>query len=271
MTAIADRVVSRLPARSRSVVRRLRDEDVLLLSAGLAFYALVSVGPFAVLVLWLISLLTGDARVEAVAQRLAHFAPPALNVEGAFTRVATVGTSLGLGSVVAILWPATAYGGGLARAFDRLCPGEERPAKGLRGRALALALVGVMPGLAVAGLVASYAGTAVLDDGLAATVAGWLLALVFGFVATLGSVALIYRLFAPRPVPTGGLIRGAAVAATSISLVSLGYVIFLNAGANFEDRYATSGLASLILLALWLYLANALILAGYQVAQEAGH
>jgi len=45
-----------------AVVRRLRSEDVFLLAAGLSFYALVSVVPFAVLVLWLVSLITGKAR-----------------------------------------------------------------------------------------------------------------------------------------------------------------------------------------------------------------
>jgi hypothetical protein len=39
-------------------------------------------------------------------------------------------------------------------------------------------------------------------------------------------------------------------------------------GANFEQHYATSGLASLVLLAVWLFLANVLLLAAYRVALE---
>jgi len=57
-------------------------------------------------------------------------------------------------------------------------------------------------------------------------------------------------------------------AAGAISVVSLGYVIFLNSGVDFERRYATSGLAAVVLLAFWLFMTNALILVGFQIAQE---
>ena len=43
-TTIADAAKERLPVPMGGVVRRLRSEDVLLLSAGLSFYALVSGG-----------------------------------------------------------------------------------------------------------------------------------------------------------------------------------------------------------------------------------
>jgi hypothetical protein len=39
-------------------------------------------------------------------------------------------------------------------------------------------------------------------------------------------------------------------------------------GTDFEHRYATSGLAAVVLLGVWLFLTNALILVGYQVALE---
>jgi len=52
-TKIADAAEERLPGPMAVVIRRLRSEDVFLLAAGLSFYALESVVPFAVLVLWL--------------------------------------------------------------------------------------------------------------------------------------------------------------------------------------------------------------------------
>ncbi len=61
----------------------------------------------------------------------------------------------------------------------------------------------------------------------------------------------------------------AAVAAGSISVLSLAYVEIVDSGTDFERRYATSGLTAIILLALWLFLANALMLVGYQIAQVA--
>lgn len=239
-----------------------------MLAAGLAFYALVSVAPFAILVLWLVTLVTGDAEVQQVADRLARLAPHRLNLDEAFRRVAQLGAGLGLGALVALVWPATAYGAGIMRAFERLSPSPNREAKGLRGRALALALLGVVPALALTGLVASYLGTTILGEGTLARLAGWAMALVFGFAASWVTVAAIYVIFGSRRIGRSALARGATVAAGSISVLSLGYVVFLNVGTDFEQRYATSGLAAIVLLAVWLFLANALMLVGYEVAQD---
>ena len=266
---LADTLQDRLPGPVADVVRRLRAEDVFLLSAGLAFYALVSMAPFAILVLWVVSLVTDDQRVKEVADRLGEVLPANLGVEKALTRVAELGAGLGIGALAALLWPATAYGSGLRRSFARVSHRTEEGGKGLRGRALALGLLGVVPALALAGLVAAYLGTAILGDGPVATVLGWLMALVLGFVASTLAVAVIYRLFGPGRLPGKAIARGAATAGGAISVVSLGYVIFLNIGVDFERRYATSGLAAIIFLALWLFLSNALILVGFQVAEEA--
>ena len=42
----------------------------------------------------------------------------------------------------------------------------------------------------------------------------------------------------------------------------------MNLGTDFEQRYVTSGLAAIDPLAVWLFLANALILVGYGLAQD---
>ena len=118
------------------------------------------------------------------------------------------------------------------------------------------------------GLVAAYFGTAVVGDGPVAQVAGWVLALAFGFVASTVGAAVIYRLFTPLDLGWRSIARGAVAAAAAISVVSLGYVIFLNSGVDFQRRYATSGLAAVVLLAFWLFITNALILVGFQIAQE---
>ena len=267
-TALTDAVQHRLPGPVAAMVRRLRAGDVFLLSAALAFYALVSVVPFSILVLWVVSLVTGDSRVKEVADRLGDVLPANLGVEGALQRVADLGARLGIGALAALVWPATAYGSGLRRAFARLSRHGEEEARGLRGRALAFGLLGIVPALAVAALVGAYVGTRILGDGAIAQVLGWVLALVLGFVVGAVAVALIYRLFAPRRLPAKATARGASAASAAIAVVSLAYVIFLNFGVDFERRYATSGLAAVVLLALWLFLSNALILVGFQIAEE---
>lgn len=266
-TRVLDALEPRLPEPVRGVVRRLRREDVFLLSAGLAFYALVSVAPFCTVVLWLVSLVTGKARVQQVAEQLAGELPAKLGVDNALRRVADLGVGLGVSALVVLVWPATAYGAGLRRAFDRLAGHKAEEGKGIRGRALALGLLGVVPALALAGLAAAYLGTAVVSKGGLATVAGWVVGLVFGFVVSALAVGLIFRLFGPRTLTWAGIVRGAATSAGAIAALSVAYAIFLNTGLDFQRRYATSGLAAVVLLAFWLFLANAFILVGFQVAE----
>lgn len=261
-------ITEHLPGPVRTIVDRMRREDIFLLSAGLAFYALVSVAPFAILVLWAIGLGAGDDGVQAIADQLGRLLPSTFKAGEALTRVAELGAGLGVGALLALLWPASAYGSGLSRAFERLCPGGDKPAKGLRGRALALALVGVMPALVLAGLVASYVTSSLWAGGGVQTVLGLVLMLAVGFVISGAAAAGIFKLFSPRPVSARGLLHGGALAGASLSLLSAAYVVFLHLGADFERRYVTSGLAAIVLLAVWLFLANAVILVSYQVAIE---
>ena len=141
--------------------------------------------------------------------------------------------------------------------------------RGVRGRWLTFALVGTVPALAFAGLIASYLGTQVLgSSGTLARVFGWVLAAVFGFGSAGLMLGLIYRLFTPVRLSWRAVIRGTVTAAGSIALLTLAFVVYLRVGADFTTRYATSGLAAIVLFAGWLFLANALVLIGYTAALE---
>jgi uncharacterized BrkB/YihY/UPF0761 family membrane protein len=144
----------------RHIFERHRDQDLAFFAAGLAFYALVSVAPVVIVVLWVTSALLGDERTQSLAHELERVAPQSLGADRALTEVAKLGSHLGLVSIVAAVWPASSYGAGLVRAFDRLSSGRGRRLKGLKGRALAL--LALLPAFIVGGLVSSYAGTALL-------------------------------------------------------------------------------------------------------------
>jgi accessory gene regulator protein AgrB len=64
--------------------------------------------------------------------------------------------------------------------------------------------------------------------------------------------------------------RGALIAAASISVLSLTYVAYLRFGADFEHRYAWHALAAVVLLGLWLFAANTALLVGYRAAHRRG-
>ena len=93
-------------------------------------------------------------------------------------------------------------------------------------------------------------------------------ALATGFVAAGLALILIYRIFPPIRLNWGSIARASATAAAGISVISALLVLYLNVGANFQKHYATSGLAALILVAVWLFLSNVLLLVGYKIAQE---
>lgn len=262
-----DAVADRLPAPVARVVAYLREEDVLLIAAGLAFYALVSVAPLVIIALWITSVIVGDGAVQRTGDELARLAPSRMGLDKAFVQVARTGTGLGIWALVAALWPATAYGAGLARSFNRLS-GETRDLPGLRGRALAFLLMAALQVVVLGGLAVAAVGPRLLGHGAAATAVGWALALAVGFASSATMTALIYRVFAPEDPSWRGILKAAASVAAGISLLTLAYVAFLELGTNFEQRYASSGLAAIVLLAVWLFLANALLLVGYRLVRD---
>jgi YihY family inner membrane protein len=258
----------RLPGVLRLLIDELEEKDVLLYASGLAFYALVSIVPLVIVVMWVVATFLGDERVHRFAQELARIAPPGLGADKALERVAALGSQIGLPAVLAALWPATAYGAGLSRAFRRLAPaGQTRDkvkATGLRGRLLAFLVL--LPVFAIGGIVASYLGTRALGDSVAGIVLGPVIALVAGFLVAAGAIALLFRIFPPKPLEGRQILRGTVFTAAGVSILSLAFALYLAFGANFQERYASSGIAGIVLLAVWLFGSNALLLLGYRVA-----
>lgn len=262
------RPFARFWRRARRSLALARAEDVFLYSAALAFYGLISVAPLVVVALWVTSLLVGQAEVHEVAEDLARLAPPALGIDRALERVADLGTSLGLVAVVAALWPATAYGAALVRVLDRIA--GDRAVTGARGRGAALLLVGLVPVFVLGTLVAGYIGSVALGDSGVESAVGLGLAVAASFSTAVATVAAIYRFFPRTPHDWRATIRGAVVAAGSISVMSAAYVAYLRLGANFERRYASDALGAVVLLALWLFAANTALLVGFRVARKHG-
>jgi YihY family inner membrane protein len=249
----------------REVLEKSRGQDILLFASGLSFYALVSVVPLCIFVIWITSLIVGDAQIRSFAHELKHVAPKNLDVGGFVQRVADLGTSLGVPALITALWPASSYGAGLRRAFDRLSAKKPKEAKGLKGRGLALIVL--LPLFVLGSLLGSYAGTAVVGDALWERILGIALALLIGFAGTALGVALIYRIFPPERLPLRRILKGTLWSAATISLLSLGFTVFAD-NANFQQHYGTAGVAAIVLVGVWLFLANALLLVGYRIAQD---
>lgn len=260
-------VFGRLPKPIRDTARAAKNTNLLLYAGGLAFYALISVAPTIVIAFWIAGWFVGEDSLEELGENLSELGGGNIELGPTFSQMAGVGTGIGFVAIMAALWPATAYGSGLVRAFDDISEGD-RSAKGLRGRAKAMLLIALVPFFVLGALGTSYVVTGLVGDGAAGTVAGWALALVAGWLASGAVLVLLYRVFGPLPLAWKSLVLGAAVTAAAISVMSLGYTVYMGQGADFEERVAGSGLAAVVLLGLWLYLANLLLLTGYFVARE---
>ena len=243
---VIDRVEQRLPKRARVVAERTRGQDILLFASGLAFYGLLSIVPLAIFVTWVTSLILGDQRVHSFAAELRNLAPRNLDAGRFVERVASLGTTLGVPALIAALWPASSYG--------------------LKGRGLALVVL--LPLFVMGSLLASYAGTVLAGAGTSGVVLGVGLALVLGFVGTAAAAAMIYRIFPPERMDRRSILRGTVWSAATISLLSLAFTAVVGASSNLSEHYGTGGVALVVMLAIWMFLANALLLTGYRIALD---
>ena len=259
-----DKLYGRLPGSLGHLLQDAREHDITLIASGLAFYALISFAPLAITAVWTAGLILGDERIRRFGTELKALAPSSLGIDTALQDAAAQGTSLGLPAALTAIWPATSYGSGLTRAFDRLSA-EDRSMPGAWGRAFVV--LALLPLMTAGALVASYLGTAVLGVDDLRSPAGLFGALLGGFVITAAVLALIYRVLPPKRLPAGQIVRASLIAATGTSLVSLGVWLYLIHGSDFEEHYATSALASVVLIGVWLYLSNALILLAYRATQ----
>jgi uncharacterized BrkB/YihY/UPF0761 family membrane protein len=126
----------------------------------------------------------------------------------------------------------------------------------------------LLPIFVLGSLIGSYAGTALLGHGVVSRILGIGLAFVMGFAGTAIAVALIYRIFPPERLGWRQIAKATIWSASTISVLSLGFALFAGS-ANFQQHYGTAGVAAIVLLGVWLFLANALLLVGYRIALDA--
>ena len=256
----AETGMARLPRRLQRLLPQLRDRDVLASASSLAFYGLVSALP---LLLLTVGLATAVAGQDAVI-RFVNQAPPS-GAQGArqfLDQIARNGSAVTLPTVLFTLWPATAYGGGLRRAL-LTASGRDESIPRLRGRLRGLGLLLLLPALLLAGVPLAFVLTNLSGDGPLATVLGWLLALAGGTLLGGLVTTALYHAFSPQSLGWRETASGALSAAAATALFSVGFVGYLRV-ADLEQRFGGGTIGIVVLLGVWLFVANALLLAGYQ-------
>lgn len=253
------------------VKESLRDDQVPLLAAGVAFFTLLALAPALAAVVSLYGLVTSPAEAS---QQIADFttALPAdarSLIEDQLKAVAGGNSGgLGLALLVSVLLSLWAASGGMKQlieavnvAYDET---ETRKFFRLRGLAILFTLGMIAMFVATLGLLAVL--PAVMDSSageIIANIVRWpLLAALMA-----AALAILYRYAPDRDQPKFRWVSWGAGIATLLWVV--GSVLFAIYVANFGKYNETYGsLGAVVVLLLWLYLSAFIVLLGAEINAE---
>lgn len=256
---------------ARDVRKALRSHDLMLLAAGVTFYAALALVPLIVVCLRCAGWMGGDAAVRHFAGVIGVFLPRSRIPGDAATALADAALHMPGVVLVASVLPASLYADGLRRALTRL----SRPvaADGLRPavRSRVLALIGFVF-VSVALLAVATVGSALtgrLDDGTGPLVLGVYLAFLGGWAVATGALVLTYWMGAHAQLRPAALLMGAAATGSMVSGMTLGLILLLRLPLSFGRAYGgfrTAGVLATV--AGWLWLLHAVVLVGYALTSQ---
>lgn len=244
------------------VGRELRGHDLLFYAAALTFYAAVAVVPLVLLATKGVSLVFGDATVQAAGRTLGTYTPSKLGAARALTDIANAGTRLTWSAVVAVI-PGSLYAEGLVRALDRLGKADSR-GRSLRGRLLTVAvLAGVTVALGVGvALLRLFDGG--IGRGLGPRVLGIYLAFLTLWALWSGLLIPLFRIFGAVTPGWRASVIGGAGTASWLAGQTLGFLLVLRLASGVGTAYGGSLVAgALAVVAFLIYLNHIVLLLGY--------
>jgi len=247
----------------RDVAEATRGHDLALMAGGVTFYAAVGLVPMWLLALFLAGQLMGPDMVQDLADGLAGLLPDELGARDAARFLASAGTSMSPLAALAALVPASLYGEGLVRAFDRF---SDRPSRrrSARGRIGSLVVVALSPILLLGGLSAAQALTRVLGESTLDRLLGVYFAFLVGWCTTTPVLAFAYRGLTLERPGRRALLWGAAGTGSFLSGTCLGFLLFLSLGIDLGGAYGgATHLATAAACVGWLFVLHVIVLVGY--------
>jgi membrane protein len=260
-------------AIAKRAAKEVKADQVPLLGAGVAFYALLSLFPAIIAGVSIYGLVADPQTVRDQIDKLTQMLSPEtakiLSQQiGQIT--SSAGGALGVATVVGILtalWSASsgmkALITGVNLAYDET---ETRKFVKLRGLALLLTLGAmVLVGVALATIV----GYPPIADTLP-TALRWLVAIV-RFVILGGllvvALAVLYRYAPDRDQPRWAWVSwGSGIAALLWVLATIGFALYATFFGNYNKTYGA--LAGVIILMFWLFLSAFVVLVGAELNTE---
>jgi membrane protein len=258
---------------AKRAMKEVKQDQVPLLSAGVAFYALLALFPAIIAGVSIYGLVANPETVRQQLDELTKMlSPETAKLIGEQIKQVTSGAggALGLATVIGILtalWSASsgmkALITGVNLAYDET---EGRKFLKLRGLALLLTL-GAMVLMAIA-LTLIVAFPALTDSW--PTVLRWtagILRWVLLAALLIVGLAVLYRYAPDRDEPKWSWVSwGSGIAALLWVLASIGFSVYASSFGNYNKTYGA--LAGVIILMLWLYLSAFVVLVGAELNTE---
>jgi membrane protein len=251
--------------------RALKADDVSLLAAGVAFFALLALVPALVALVSVYGLVADPAGIERNVEDALAAAPTEVRdlVSSQLSAIVDSSSSgLRLGAIaglVVALWSASSGVKHLVAAVNRAYGEDEtRGFVKLRGLALSLTLGGVLLlAVAAGGLVVAPNA---MPDGIARAivlVTRWPLFAVVAMVA----LAVLYRLAPDRDDARWHWVSPGAVFATAVWVIaSVGFSLYTSNFGTYNETYGALG--AIVVVMLWLYITAYVVIAGAELNAE---
>jgi membrane protein len=263
----------------KQILRRVKDEikadNVVLLAAGVAFYALLGIFPALIAAITVWGLVADPADIEQSLQAATDVMPP--EAADLLTRqlgqIAGAGTGALSGALVisllGALWAASSGTKGLMNAVNTTY-NEPQERSFLRERGLALlftlgAIVFALLTLALIAVLPAVVGALGLTGTIETVIllARWPLLLIAVMVA----LALLYRFAPDRDDPDWAwLTWGAVIAGILWLIASIGFSVYVQNFGNYDETYGALG--AVIVLMLWFFITALCILIGAEINAE---
>jgi YihY family inner membrane protein len=269
--ASAARARPGLHVRAREAVvafwRKAYEENVTGLSGMVAYNLLLSIFPFALVVLFIASRVLQSEELQASLladlQRIFPTAADSTLSEG-IRRLEETSPTVGIAAVVGSIWFGSSFWGAMDTAFCRIYHCECRT--WVRQKVFALGMFAVVFLFVAATVVVPtvqsllVSGARDLPLGLS-NVKGlvYAMTLTLGFVVLFATLCAIYRLVPKARMPWAAVWPGALGATAAIGIVDLAFPLYLDNISTL--RIGTSAVFVLIAL-VWFYVIALIILAG---------
>jgi membrane protein len=254
----------------KSLYIRFKDDDVPAIGAQLTYYLILSLFPFLIFLVTLLSFieLSGDSVIAELIRLLPAEASDL--IKNILTEVMdnSSGTLLSIG-MIATIWSASnginAILKGLNKAYDIE---EQRPFWKIRGIALitTISLVVVIALVVLMLILGKAIGEYLFEWLNSPSSFQWIwsvLIYVIPIIAMVGAFTLLYWIVPNRKLALREVLPGSIFSTFGWLLVSLLFQLYINNFGNYSKTYGSLG--GMIILLIWLYVSSIIIILGGEI------